>query len=98
MAKKKSKAVAIEELIIASHNAGWSIVDVDNNFTFDGNAYKIDDSVKQYTVLNKPKKVNGVLNDWTNEAAMNMIFVVDTGDELRFFDENLAEVSNVKMV
>jgi hypothetical protein len=97
MAKKKSKESSIEELLQSSNISGWSIVDANNKFTFDGNEYIIDESVKQYTVLNKAKKINGVWNDWTNEASMTTIFCIDTGDELKFFDENLVEVSNDKI-
>jgi hypothetical protein len=96
MAKKKSKTSALEELLQTALGSAWCIVDIDNKFTFEDMNYVIDESVKQYVVLNKPKKISDIYdiwNDWTNEASMSTIFCVDTSDEIRFFDENLVEVN-----
>lgn len=98
MAKKKSKSEAIEDVLKVASGYQRCVVDINNKFYYNGYGYVIDESVKQYVVLNKPKKVGNVMNDWTNEAAMSTILVVDSGDELRFFDENLVEVSSEKVI
>jgi hypothetical protein len=94
MAKKKSKVVIIEELLSEALKSEWSIVDTSNNFIFDTYQYKIDDGVKQYQVLNKPKMTKGQWNDWTNESLMTNILCIDNGDEIRFFDQNFTEINS----
>jgi hypothetical protein len=96
MARKKSKTSTIEELIASSAKSEWCVVDTDNKFTYDdSNNYIIGSNVKPYMVLNKPvQKDNGKWNDWTNDSLMTQILVVDTGEEIRFFDENLVEVAS----
>lgn len=101
MAKRKSRASILEEVLINSVSSGWEVVDINNKFSFEGNDYIIGDSVKQYLVLNKPNRLkDGSFNTWTNDASMTRIFVVDTGEEIRFFDEILCEVpsAQVKLV
>lgn len=100
MAKKRSKISAVEEALSTSVESGWCIVDVENRFSFGENLYAIGD-VKQYNVLNKPfRKDDGQYNDWTNESLMTQILAIDTGDEIRFFDESLTEIQSeqVKLV
>jgi hypothetical protein len=95
MAKKRSKTSSLEESLQNSVHSAWCIVDTDNVFNYQNVTYVINESVKQYTVLNKPKRnIDGSFNNWTNEASMSMILCVDTGEELRFFDENLLELQN----
>ena len=101
MAKKKTKTSALDEVISNSVNSQWCIVNTENKFDFDTNTYNISESIKQYLVFNKPQiGKDGKLNDWTNESSMTQVLVVDTGQELRFFDENLVEVQSeyVKIV
>lgn len=101
MARKKSKTNMIEELLQSAKNSQWCIVDIDNKFQFESNKFEINENVKQYLVLNKPSKnENGEYNNWTNEASMSQILVIDNGEEMRFFDENLIEISsdNIKIV
>lgn len=95
MARKKSKATAIEEMLSSSVASQWCVVDIDNNFIFNGFGYSINDKVKQYIVLNKPaRKENGQWNDWTNESQMTQVLCIDTSEEIRFYDENLSEISS----
>lgn len=91
MAKKKSKTSIVDELLESSVESQWCTVDTENKFVFDTNEYIIDESVKQYKVLNKAGVKN---NDWTNESLMTRILYVDTNEEIRFFDENLVEVNS----
>jgi hypothetical protein len=58
----------------------------------------IGNSISQYTVTNKPKKnEKGSWNNWSNDAQMDKILVVDDGEELRFFDEKFDEVNSMKI-
>jgi hypothetical protein len=99
MAKKKSPSIKIEELLSTSKTSQWCNVDVENKFKFFTThgeyVFKIDESVQQYLVLNKPKKdESGNWNDWTNDSAMERVLCVDDGNELRFFDEKLSEIGS----
>ncbi|MCY9737422.1 hypothetical protein M5X17_27290 [Paenibacillus alvei] len=82
----------IQELLDEAIYSEWCIVDTDNTFIFNGNVFKINPSVKQYIVHNKPILIDGNWNNWTNDAGMERIFCIDNEDELRFFDEKLKEV------
>lgn len=96
MARKRVKSYSkVEDLLVSAVGSNWRVVDIDNRFTSNSTNYMIDDSVKQYVVMNKPAKgKDGKMNDWTNEALMTKILVVDTGEEMRFFDENLVEIQS----
>lgn len=98
MAKKKSKALAIDEIVKSASFSKWCIVNTENEFSLSPKwSYIIDSSVNQYAVLNKPSLKNGTMNDWTNQALMTKILVIDTNNEMRFFDENLSEISHDKI-
>jgi hypothetical protein len=99
MAKKKvSKFDKLEQVIEKSVGSEWCIVDTNNFFSYQSNKMKIDESVSQYIVLNKPKKSDkGVINNWSNDAQMSNILVVDSGDEFRFFDESFEEIDGSKV-
>lgn len=56
-------------------------VDINNEFVFKGQRYKISEKVKQYAVKNKwVKGVND--NSFTNEAEMDIVQVVEIVGEL----------------
>lgn len=75
------------------------IVDTDNVFEYKGIKYKIDKSVKQYEVHNTPKrKENGQWNDWTNEAKMDRIYVLDDGEMLEFYDQDKKRIKPEKVL
>lgn len=84
-----------EEVVGTSgrRKATWVVVDVNNEFTYLGMKHKISDSVEQYAVHNKPYRLeNGEWNDWTNEAEMTHVLVVDNNKYLSFYDEKLNEI------
>lgn len=85
--------------ILANAKYGqWCYVDTENEFKFEGNTYKIDESVKEYKVHNKAQYINGVLNDFTNEALMEEVFVVvDKQGKLHFYNQYLEPI-NSKLV
>ena len=95
MTKRKTKQQVIDGLIEQSEKTDWCVVNIHNEFIFDGNQFTIRDVIKQYKVKSKPtkSKVNNQWNNWENEAEMTRILVIDNGDYLRFFDERLKEVS-----
>jgi len=60
-------------------------VDIDNKFIFEGNTYKICDSVTRYRVTDIPER---------NNAEMDVILVVTDRDKIWFLDENMDKIKN----
>lgn len=90
MAKKKlSPLEKVEELVEKSQNHGWSIVNTENEFDFNGSTFKINESVVQYKVLSK-----GV----ENTSDMDSILCIDDGDEIKFFDQLYKEIGSHSVV
>lgn len=94
MTKRKNKQQVVGSLIEQSEYSGWCVVNIHNEFIFNGDQFTINEAVKQYKVKNKPmrSKISKQWNNWENEAQMISILVVDNGEYLRFFDEKLKEV------
>ena len=90
MAKKKlSPLEKVEELVEKSQNHGWSRVDTENQFDFNGSTFKNNESVVQYKVLSK-----GV----ENTSDMDAILCIDDGDEIKFFDQLYKEIGSELVV
>lgn len=73
--------------------AKWCTVDIHNKFEYLGMTHIIHDSVKQYEVKNKAWEVE----NWTNEAKMTEILVIDDGEVLDFYDETMKRVNPNKI-
>lgn len=76
-------------------------VDIENEFCYNNNTYEISPKLTQYEVKNYAFSANDKYNEkeWTNECAMDSIIVMHSGDKLKFFDENLKEVTkDIKLV
>ncbi|NBI28612.1 hypothetical protein [Chengkuizengella marina] len=69
-------------------------VDINNEFIHNAIIYKISKSLKQYIVHNKPKRKNGKYNNWTNDAKMDSIMIVEEGKRRSFFDEKGKNITN----
>lgn len=77
----------ISEDIIAYE---WIYVNVDNEFEFLNNTFKIDDSVHEYKVYNKYSESV----DYLNNSSMDEILVtIDKNSNLKFYNQNLNEIS-----
>lgn len=95
MRKRKftDKLTKLNTILEISRYSKWCNVNTDNEFTFQGEKFEINESVKQYKVFNKPEvKKNGQYNNWTNEALMDRILCVSTDEGVRFFDQNIEEI------
>jgi hypothetical protein len=90
MPKKKSSSSTLDDLLNNCVSAKWSSVDTENKFVYEDMKYIIDKSIKQYKVLSKA----GDAADWTNEALMTRILVVDDGEEIHYFDENMSGIKS----
>lgn len=89
------RAQKIAKILADAKFGQWCYVDTENEFKFMGKIYKIDESVKEYEVHNKAQYINGVLNDFTNEALMEEVFVVvDKQDKLSFYNQYLGRIDD----
>lgn len=75
-------------------------VDINNEFKYKGNTYRISPLLKQYQVKNYPvKNINGTYNNWTNECDMDSVIIVDNGESIKFLDQKGKDVTlNVEQV
>lgn len=64
------------QILANAQSSQWCYVNTDNEFTYDGTVYVIDESFEEYKVHNKA----GIVYDYTNEAYMEEILVVITND------------------
>lgn len=63
-------------------------VDISNEFEYSGGTYSISPMLKQYEVKNYPVSTNGNYNNWTNEAEMDNVIVIDDGVKIKFLDQD----------
>lgn len=93
--EKPTRLIKSAEILRDAKYGKWCYVNTDNEFEFEGKIYKIDESVKEYKVYNKAQYINGKLNDFTNEAYMEEVFVVvDKQNKLSFYNQNLDPIDN----
>lgn len=99
MGAMKNRFIKLQNIVGNKPNVylvEWCLVNTDNEFTFDMYDCKIDQSVKQYTVINKAIKVDGKWNDGTNDAQMDKILVIaSTGGHFEFYDENIDRIDQI---
>jgi hypothetical protein len=78
-----------------SRASQWCYVNTDNEFTFMGNVFVIDQSVEEYKVVNKA----GEVDDFTNEAYMEEVLAVLGNDGIiRFYNQNYDQIEDNKVV
>lgn len=97
MTKKVTRLQKVSTILENAKTTKWCYVNTENEFKFNGNTYVIHQSVKEYIVHNKA----GTVEDYTNEAYMEDIFVVvDNENKLKFYNQNyeLVESKNVKVI
>lgn len=70
--------------------AEWCIVDTNNEFIFQGNKYKINEKVKQYSPRSKKPKYD----DYKNDYQMDKILTYEQNEHLFFFDQNIDRIDN----
>lgn len=68
----------------------WCNVDINNEFTFMENKYRIDSKVEEYKVYKKA----GEIKDYTNEAYMVDILAIDQDGVLYFYDQECKEIDS----
>lgn len=68
------------------YNSKWCVVDVENVFEFSGSKYRISDSVQQYKI-NKD-----------NKSQMDRILVYEQDGKLFFFDQNIEQIEDNKIL
>lgn len=74
--------------------SGWCIVDVDNIFEFQGDKYKISEDIKQYQIRAKKPKYD----DYKLDYQMDRILVYKQNDNLVYFDQNIDQIENDKII
>jgi hypothetical protein len=79
---------------VPDHTARWCLVSTDNIFYFNDKVYRIDDSVKQYTVTGKACKNGSDWNNFSNNATMERILCYMDDGEMFFYDENINQIDN----
>jgi hypothetical protein len=81
--------------ILSNSNASqWCYVNTDNEFTFMGGTFVIDQSVEEYKVVNKA----GEVEDYTNEAYMEEVLAVLGNDGIiRFYNQNYDQIEDSKV-
>lgn len=91
MANKLTRLEKSTAIIDNSKATEWRYVNVDNEFTFMGKVFIIDDSVEEYKVYNKV----GIVDDYTNESYMEEILIsIDKNNNLRFYNQNYDEIKS----
>ncbi|ARF70756.1 hypothetical protein B7C51_25120 (plasmid) [Paenibacillus larvae subsp. pulvifaciens] len=83
----------IMDLLSESVESGYSIVDTENRFVFKDVEYMIDEELIDYKVFNKPRMISDEYNYWTNDSLMDSVYCIDSGEEIRFFNERLVEIT-----
>lgn len=63
-------------------------VDINNEFWYNNSIFKINKDLESYKVHNTPKKLsNDKYNEWTNEAQMDTVFIIEDGEDVHFLDQ-----------
>lgn len=83
--KKPTKLDRITLVLKDAKESVWQRVNIHNEFQFKLDTYKIDESVEEYKVYNKA----GEVEDYTNEANMETILIVEDAEgTIAFYNEN----------
>lgn len=94
---KSTKRISARKGLIDKENpyiSEWCVVDTENVFEFEGNKYKISEDVKQYKVRAKKPKYD----DYKLDYQMDQILVYEQDDNLFFFDQNINQIENNKVI
>lgn len=96
MNNKQTRLNRVTELVHKSKYSSWCLVNTENEFNFMGNTYKIDESVEEYKVYKKA----GEVEDYTNEAYMEQVLVVDDGMVRHYYNQecNLIDSKLISMI
>ena len=92
MKNKPKKLKKSTEILSNAKATQWCYVNTENEFKFMDNTFVIDDNVEDYKVRNK----YGVVEDYTNEAYMELILAVLRKDGyVQFYNQNYDVVEDV---
>lgn len=85
MSRKLTRLEKSDAIISNSKSSQWVYVNTENELTYKGLEFIIDQSVEEYKVHNK----SGTVEDYTNEAYMEQVLVVvDKTGRLKFYNQN----------
>ena len=69
-------------------------VNISNEFSYKEDKFRLSPTLKQYEVKNFPVLSDGKYNNWTNEAEMDSVIVIDNDGDMKFLDQNGKDVTN----
>lgn len=91
MAKNLTRIQKSTAILDNSKVTEWKYIDINNEFSFMGKVFKLDESVDDYKVYNKA----GTVDDYTNESYMEEILIsIGLDNKLRFYNQNYEEIDS----